>query len=93
MRKRKTNNQPKELTLLLGEMIKRGLIVKKTRKRKALPYLMAIDDKVTNSNSTQSNDDMDDLYSGLYVYLIKAKKGLNLLKKIITSLENDLKKL
>ena len=36
---------------------------------------------------------MDGLYSELYDELIKAKKSLNISKKIISSLENDLENL
>ena len=54
---------------------------------------MVMDDEVTNSNSAQSYDDVDDTYSELYDYSIKAKRSLILFKKIIASLENDLEKL
>ena len=71
----------------------KGSKCKEDKDEEALLCLITMDDEANDSNFVQSNDELDDLYSELYDDLIKAKKSVNLSKKIIISLEKDIEKL
>ena len=49
--------------------------------------------EVNNCDNDFFDDEIDDLYNDLYDDLIKAKKNVNLSKKIITTLELDIETL
>ena len=63
------------------------------KEEEAFIYLMTMECeniRVDDSDYIASNDDIDDLYSEIYEYLIKDKKNVNLSKKIIATLEIDI---